>query len=110
MRHANPGAGSDYCGRVGPRHAAGMAAGDFDAASHPDWLCAIRILVDPPDRLRMRMVLPVRIELTTSALPRMRSTTELRQQLEEVRAYGVSLAPLSTRPFDFAQDKLSPAD
>jgi hypothetical protein len=33
--------------------------------------------------------------------------------LEEVRAYGVSLAPLSTRPFDFAQDKLgglSPAD
>ncbi len=26
------------------------------------------------------MVLPVRIELTTSALPRMRSTTELRQQ------------------------------
>ena len=27
-----------------------------------------------------KMVLPVRIELTTSALPRMRSTTELRQQ------------------------------
>jgi shikimate 5-dehydrogenase len=27
------------------------------------------------------MVLPVRIELTTSALPRMRSTTELRQHL-----------------------------
>ncbi len=27
-----------------------------------------------------QMVLPVRIELTTSALPRMRSTTELRQQ------------------------------
>ena len=26
-------------------------------------------------------MLPVRIELTTSALPRMRSTTELRQQL-----------------------------
>jgi hypothetical protein len=26
------------------------------------------------------LVLPVRIELTTSALPRMRSTTELRQQ------------------------------
>jgi hypothetical protein len=26
-----------------------------------------------------KMVLPVRIELTTSALPRMRSTTELRQ-------------------------------
>ena len=28
---------------------------------------------------RKQMVLPVRIELTTSALPRMRSTTELRQ-------------------------------
>ena len=28
---------------------------------------------------RGKMVLPVRIELTTSALPRMRSTTELRQ-------------------------------
>jgi hypothetical protein len=27
------------------------------------------------------MVLPVRIELTTSALPRMRSTTELRQHV-----------------------------
>jgi hypothetical protein len=29
------------------------------------------------------MVLPVRIELTTSALPRMRSTTELRQHRED---------------------------
>ena len=29
---------------------------------------------------RALLVLPVRIELTTSALPRMRSTTELRQQ------------------------------
>ena len=29
------------------------------------------------------MVLPVRIELTTSALPRMRSTTELRQHIGE---------------------------
>ena len=29
------------------------------------------------------MVLPVRIELTTSALPRMRSTTELRQHCPE---------------------------
>ena len=28
------------------------------------------------------MVLPVRIELTTSALPRMRSTTELRQHFD----------------------------
>ena len=34
------------------------------------------------------MVLPVRIELTTSALPRMRSTTELRQHfVRERRAY-----------------------
>jgi hypothetical protein len=32
-----------------------------------------------PHRSRGKMVLPVRIELTTSALPRMRSTTELRQ-------------------------------
>ncbi len=32
------------------------------------------------------MVLPVRIELTTSALPRMRSTTELRQQTRRVEA------------------------
>ncbi len=32
------------------------------------------------------MVLPVRIELTTSALPRMRSTTELRQQTRHVEA------------------------
>ena len=43
----------------------------------------------PPDILRERMVLPVRIELTTSALPRMRSTTELRQHfVRERRAYG----------------------
>ena len=33
-----------------------------------------------------KMVLPVRIELTTSALPRMRSTTELRQHGPETRA------------------------
>ena len=31
------------------------------------------------------MVLPARIELATSALPRMRSTTELRQQAIRVR-------------------------
>jgi hypothetical protein len=40
-------------------------------------------------------VLPVRIELTTSALPRMRSTTELRQHIggrpgDQRRAYGQS--------------------
>ena len=39
------------------------------------------------------MVLPVRIELTTSALPRMRSTTELRQHFRKVAAYdGAPLA------------------
>ena len=32
-----------------------------------------------------KMVLPVRIELTTSALPRMRSTTELRQHRPDHR-------------------------
>ena len=31
------------------------------------------------------LVLPVRIELTTSALPRMRSTTELRQHIRQRR-------------------------
>ena len=35
-------------------------------------------------KLRRKMVLPVRIELTTSALPRMRSTTELRQHCQRV--------------------------
>ena len=38
------------------------------------------------------MVLPVRIELTTSALPRMRSTTELRQHSRQV---GDGRAPKS---------------
>jgi hypothetical protein len=43
-------------------------------------------------------VLPVRIELTTSALPRMRSTTELRQHIRGERgAYGRSLAKLSRK-------------
>ncbi len=43
------------------------------------------------------VVLPVRIELTTSALPRMRSTTELRQHFRKADAYeGPGLA-LSTR-------------
>ena len=35
--------------------------------------------------LQSKMVLPVRIELTTSALPRMRSTTELRQHFVRER-------------------------
>jgi hypothetical protein len=47
----------------------------------------------PPDMLQEAMVLPVRIELTTSALPRMRSTTELRQHV--VRRG----APMTGRPF-----------
>ena len=41
----------------------------------------------PSKRLYREMVLPVRIELTTSALPRMRSTTELRQH-HHVRETG----------------------
>ena len=44
------------------------------------------------------MVLPVRIELTTSALPRMRSTTELRQHfVRRWRAYDGAALRLSTR-------------
>ena len=39
------------------------------------------------------MVLPVRIELTTSALPRMRSTTELRQ-----RPISLMLGDLAQKP------------
>ena len=47
------------------------------------------MLAMPHAWLCVKMVLPVRIELTTSALPRMRSTTELRQHcLEDGRAYG----------------------
>src|SRR6476660_5967437 len=47
------------------------------------------IFASLPHWPRSRMVLPVRIELTTSALPRMRSTTELRQHfVRERRAYG----------------------
>ena len=43
-------------------------------------------------------MLPVRIELTTSALPRMRSTTELRQHfVRERRAYDGPRLALSTR-------------
>ena len=41
------------------------------------------------------MVLPVRIELTTSALPRMRSTTELRQH----SARAACPAPRGSGPF-----------
>ena len=45
------------------------------------------------------MVLPVRIELTTSALPRMRSTTELRQHIacRETRRYGRASGAMSRR-------------
>ena len=52
----------------------------------------------PPHILRVKMVLPVRIELTTSALPRMRSTTELRQHfVGRTRAYDEAALRLSTR-------------
>ena len=40
------------------------------------------------------MVLPVRIELTTSALPRMRSTTELRQHRQRAAGAAVRTAAL----------------
>jgi hypothetical protein len=43
-----------------------------------------------------KMVLPVRIELTTSALPRMRSTTELRQH--RVRSEADRAGPMSGAP------------
>jgi hypothetical protein len=55
-------------------------------------LQATSMLDRPPDGLRVEMVLPVRIELTTSALPRMRSTTELRQHVVRERA------PMATAP------------
>ena len=55
------------------------------------------MLALPPAVPCVEMVLPVRIELTTSALPRMRSTTELRQHVwEDGRAYGLARARLST--------------
>jgi microcystin degradation protein MlrC len=43
------------------------------------------------------MVLPVRIELTTSALPRMRSTTELRQHFVRKGA-PMTVAPFACQP------------
>ena len=46
----------------------------------------------PPACLQTKMVLPVRIELTTSALPRMRSTTELRQHVALYRERGAMAA------------------
>ena len=46
------------------------------------------------------MVLPVRIELTTSALPRMRSTTELRQHFGAI--------PLSEQPHHHAAAQRGP--
>ncbi len=55
------------------------------------------------------MVLSVRIELTTSALPRMRSTTELRQHVRGRGRYGQSNARLSTRlASDAAGDRAMP--
>jgi len=58
-----------------------MLCAIFGFAMPPAWLQAIPMLGHPPDVLCVEMVLPVRIELTTSALPRMRSTTELRQHV-----------------------------
>ena len=50
------------------------------------------------------MVLPVRIELTTSALPRMRSTTELRQH----SARAACPAPRGSGPFAQGQPVVNP--
>ena len=50
---------------------------------------SLRVLRRTPDAAKM--VLPVRIELTTSALPRMRSTTELRQHIGELSAIDAGL-------------------
>ena len=47
------------------------------------------------------MVLPVRIELTTSALPRMRSTTELRQH------WPATTWPLAEGALETSRDGLS---
>ena len=51
------------------------------------------------------MVLPVRIELTTSALPRMRSTTELRQHVRGRRAYGGDTLGVSRQGMADKDDK-----
>src|SRR5512146_2921843 len=59
----------------------------------PARLQAISTLGQPSDALQAEMVLPVRIELTTSALPRMRSTTELRQHFLEVARLSPAAAP-----------------
>lgn len=50
------------------------------------------------------MVLPVRIELTTSALPRMRSTTELRQH----SARAACPTPRGSGPFAQGQPVVNP--
>lgn len=68
------------------------------------------------------MVLLGRIELPTSALPRMRSTTELRQHAKrqqavatDGRAYGLAPLPMSTdrwamgRPDQQREDRLAAA-
>src|SRR3546814_15470335 len=78
--------------------------GSSDRKERRDW----RIIQE-------KMVLPVRIELTTSALPRMRSTTELRQHdhLPDSgaglwkRAYGRSPCLLSRRLAHFDRKSLS---
>ena len=77
---ARPGA----AGVRGPHRIRGRAVGGW-------WAYAGRTQQTPPGRSRGpgRMVLPARIELATSALPRMRSTTELRQRIRpDARACG----------------------
>ena len=59
----------------------------------------ISVLGHPPDVVRAEMVLPVRIELTTSALPRMRSTTELRQHVVRKGA-PMAAAPAPVNPLE----------
>jgi hypothetical protein len=88
-----------------------MAAGAATVNARPSLRYAIFRFASPPDWLQAKMVLPVRIELTTSALPRMRSTTELRQHIGHPSkllwwdrfagkrgAYGRSFAKLSRKP------------
>ena len=57
------------------------------------------------DMAQTKMVLPVRIELTTSALPRMRSTTELRQHFWEGAPMAVRRLQLSRESHERARTK-----
>jgi hypothetical protein len=59
----------------------------------------------PSAWLQSKMVLPVRIELTTSALPRMRSTTELRQHVVRKGA-PMAASPAPVNPLAGAERAL----